>query len=191
MMKIIIIVLFLFAFGTIFSVTVIADESFVPPWIKNTALFYGQGSTSDTEFLNAVKFLLENEIIKIDSEMPVCSGTAACIPGKVTSIVDGDTIKVHGKSVRFSLASAPERNDVGGREATKFVESICPLGSPVIVDEDDEQTQGSHGRIIAKIHCNGVNLNEAILENGHGYIITEFCKGSEFGNSVWAQNHGC
>ncbi|QMU54476.1 MAG: thermonuclease family protein [Nitrosopumilus sp.] len=192
MVKVILVVLFLFTASTIFSVSVIADEGLVPSWIKNTALFYGQGSTSDTEFVNAVEFLLENGIIEMDSEMPVaCLGTAACIPGKVTAIADGDTIKVYGKSVRFSLASAPERSDVGGREATKFVESICPVGSSVVVDEDDEQTHGSYGRIIAEVHCNGISLNGAILENGHGYVITEFCKGSEFGDSAWAQKHGC
>jgi micrococcal nuclease len=190
-MKIVLIALFLFAFGTLFSVTVIADDGLVPSWIKNTALFYGQGSISDMEFLNAMEFLLENKIIELSSEMPTCSGTAACIPGKITSIVDGDTIKIHGKSVRFSLASAPEHDETGGPEATKFVESICPIGSSVIVDEDDEQTNGSYGRIIAEVHCNGVSLNESILENDHGYIITEFCKGSEFANSDWAQKYGC
>jgi len=171
--------------------TVSADENLVPSWIKNTALYYGQGNTSDTEFLNAIKFLIENNILIVELDLPECSGTAACIPGKVTRVVDGDTIEVYGKPVRFSLASAPEHNDVGGREATEFVKSICPIGSSAIVDEDDGQTQGSYGRIIALIHCNGINLNEAILENDHGYIITDFCKDSEFGNSDWAKKYGC
>lgn len=41
----------------------------VPDWIKNTALWYGQGKTSETEFLNAIKFLIENEIITLENEM--------------------------------------------------------------------------------------------------------------------------
>ena len=43
-----------------------------------------------------------------------CSGDAQCISGKVTEIVDGDTIKVDGKSIRFSLTSTPEIYDDGG-----------------------------------------------------------------------------
>ena len=38
----------------------------IPPWIKNTALWYGEGLISETEFLNAIKFLIENDIIELD-----------------------------------------------------------------------------------------------------------------------------
>ena len=37
----------------------------VPEWIKNNALWYGQGVISETEFLNAIKFLIENDILVI------------------------------------------------------------------------------------------------------------------------------
>lgn len=39
----------------------------VPDWIRNTALWYGEGNISETEFLNAVKYLIENKIIIIGS----------------------------------------------------------------------------------------------------------------------------
>jgi len=97
-----------------------------------------------------------------------CSGSARCISGTVTRIVDADTIHVDGQSIRFALASAPEPNESGGQEAKQFVEKICPVGSKALVDEDDGQTGGSNGRIVAVIYCNGVNLNEAIIEEGHG-----------------------
>ncbi|QUC64023.1 plastocyanin [Nitrosopumilus sp. K4] len=38
----------------------------VPSWIKNTALWFGEGNVSEQEFLNAIKFLIENNIITID-----------------------------------------------------------------------------------------------------------------------------
>ena len=38
----------------------------VPDWIKNTSLWYGQGKISETEFLNAIKYLIDNEIIVIE-----------------------------------------------------------------------------------------------------------------------------
>ena len=190
-MKVIIIIVLVVGVSLGLSLAVSADEGLIPSWIKNTSLYYGQGNTSDTEFLNAIKFLIENNILVIESELPECSGTAACIPGKITKIVDGDTIEVYGKPVRFSLASAPERNDVGGSEATEFVKSICPVGSSVVIDEDDGQTQGSYGRILGVVYCNDINLNESILENDHGYIISSFCEDSEFGNSDWAKQHGC
>jgi plastocyanin len=39
----------------------------IPEWVKNNALWYGQGDISETEFLNAIKFLIDNGIIVIDS----------------------------------------------------------------------------------------------------------------------------
>ena len=39
----------------------------VPEWVKNTAKWYGEGSISETEFLNAIKFLIEQRIIQVDS----------------------------------------------------------------------------------------------------------------------------
>ncbi len=120
-----------------------------------------------------------------------CSGTARCITGTVTSVIDGDTIKVDGQSIRFALASAPELNEFQGTEARNFIDEICPVGSTATVDEDDAQTEGSYGRIVGAIYCNGMNLNSELLDADLGYIDFRFCDISEFGNSDWALKHGC
>lgn len=50
----------------------------IPDWIRTTALWYGEGTISETEFLNAIKYLIENNIIIIESEeeKPIKAGTA-------------------------------------------------------------------------------------------------------------------
>jgi len=120
-----------------------------------------------------------------------CSGNARCITGSVTQIIDGDTIRVDGGSIRFALTSTPELHEFGGLEAKEYLEIICPVGSQVLVDEDDEQTEGSYGRIVGVIYCNGMNLNEEILDADLGIISTGFCSSSEFSTHAWAQRHGC
>jgi len=120
-----------------------------------------------------------------------CLGNARCITGMVTVVIDGDTIKVDGQSIRFALASAPELNKPKGVDAKDFINSICPVGSTVTIDEDDGQTKGSYERILGVIYCNGKNLNEQLLESGYGYIDERFCSVSEFSNSTWAKKHGC
>jgi len=120
-----------------------------------------------------------------------CSGTARCITGIVTSVIDGDTIKVDGQSIRFALSSAPEMDEFNGPESREFIEEICPVGSTVLVDEDDGQTEGSYGRIVGVIYCNGVNLNEELVDSGLGYLSTGFCDRSEFASHAWAIKHGC
>ena len=45
----------------------VASAQAVPEWVKNTALWYGEGIVSEGEFLNMIKFLIENDVIVIDS----------------------------------------------------------------------------------------------------------------------------
>ena len=47
------------------SVSAFADT--VPEWVKNTALWYGEGIVSEGEFLNMIKFLIENDVIVLDN----------------------------------------------------------------------------------------------------------------------------
>lgn len=120
-----------------------------------------------------------------------CGGNAKCLSGTVTRIIDGDTIVVGETHVRFALAAAPELSESGGLVAKEFIENTCPIGSKAIVDEDDKQTDGSYGRTIAKIYCNGIILNEALVSKGLGTIDRRFCTQSEFTVERWAQQHGC
>ena len=48
--------------------TNLASAETIPEWIKNNALWYGQGIVSESEFLTAIKFLIENDIIVIESD---------------------------------------------------------------------------------------------------------------------------
>ncbi len=120
-----------------------------------------------------------------------CSGTQRCILGVVTDIIDGDTIRVGGESVRFALSSAPELDETRGTEAREFIGAICPPGSDVTVDQDDLQPVDRYGRVLGVIYCNDVNLNERLLESGWGYLSSQFCSTSEFENASWAQKYGC
>ena len=45
-----------------------ANAENVPSWIKNNALWYGQGEISETEFLNSIKFLIENNILVLEKD---------------------------------------------------------------------------------------------------------------------------
>lgn len=109
----------------------------------------------------------------------------------MTQVIDGDTIRINGHSIRFALSSAPELGQTNGEEAREFIDEICSVGSEVLVDEDDGQTEGSHDRIVAVIYCNDRNLNSELLDANLGHLATEFCLKSEFSSSFWAQKHGC
>ena len=41
----------------------------VPPWVKNTAKWYGDGQISETEFLNAIRYLIDNGILSVEQKI--------------------------------------------------------------------------------------------------------------------------
>lgn len=56
-----------------------ASAESLPQWIKNTALWYGEGSISETEFLNAIKFLIENDLIDLEEDEIVSENLVASV----------------------------------------------------------------------------------------------------------------
>lgn len=161
-------------------------------------ILIGGGGHSSFDFEELVKNIsvdskqAESDSPKVNLEYSSnCSGNAQCFVGTVTKIIDGDTIIVDGQSVRFALSSAPELKMYGGEESRDFIETICPVGSKVLVDEDDGQILGSYGRMVGVVTCNDVNLNSELLDANLGYLQDRFCDSSEFGKEFWALKHGC
>jgi len=120
----------------------------------------------------------------------VCKGKAKCFTADMEEIIDGDTFLVGNEKIRLSLVDTPEKGEDGYQEAKDFILSTCPLGSEVLVDQDDIQLY-SYDRIMAVAYCNGKNLNEELLKNNLGKIYTDFCSKSEFGIDKWAKDYGC
>jgi micrococcal nuclease len=120
-----------------------------------------------------------------------CQGTALCITGKVTQIVDGDTIYLKYYKIRLSLTDTPEKGEKGFKEATSFTKKLCPIGSTITVDQDDKQKKDVYGRVLGKVFCSGKVLNSELLYNGHANISVQYCAKSEFSKETWAQKYGC
>ena len=129
---------------------------------------------------------------------PQSQDTSETIPystafgGKVTKIVDGDTLDVDGVRIRLALVNTPERGEPGYAEATAFTRHNCPVGSTAMYDADDGQTGGSHGRVIGKVWCFGhpvetpdTSLNAMLIHAGHAEILSRFCSASEFSSDNW------
>ena len=127
----------------------------------------------------------------IPSTSQDCLGSAQCITGTVSEIIEGDTIIVNEQSIRFALASAPSIKYYGGTESRDFIETICPVGSTVLVDEDDGKILDNIGQMIGLVYCNGIILNSELLDANLGHLELRFCDSSEFGDSNWAKKHGC
>jgi hypothetical protein len=138
-----------------------------------------------------------NDGVGGSSSASECQGQADCFRGTVTEIVDGDTLDINNVRVRLASVNTPERGQNGYTEAIDFLQSICGMGTTALVDEDDEQKEGSFDRLIGLVYCGNDNinnkksLNELLLERGYAVVYQDFCNISEFSSNSWAQRYGC
>ena len=122
-----------------------------------------------------------------------CLGSADCIEGIASRIVDGDTLYVRANStvykVDLALIEAPSRSEEMFVESTAFTRDLC-LGSTVLVDQDD-MLLTSNSDVIGVVYCSSSNLNEELLDNGYAELETEQCSTSEFADEPWVKDRGC
>ena len=112
-----------------------------------------------------------------------------CYETTLLEVIDGDTIKdFDDKSIQFSLVSAPELDKKEGENSKVFLEVICPIGSKIIIDEDDGQLQGSYDKTVAQVYCNGMSMNAEMIYNNHAIIDTSSCGISEFTFELWTDS---
>lgn len=117
-----------------------------------------------------------------------CKGTAMCLEGKVTRIVDGDTLVLNNSvKIRLALVDAPEKKDkFGWKRAKDFTSQSC-LSKQVKVDQDDRQKKDRYGRILGAVYCEETNLNKALIDSGLANGMPKYCKKSEFSQEEWAK----
>jgi endonuclease YncB( thermonuclease family) len=127
------------------------------------------------------------------SDVAECLGSADCIEGVATRIVDGDTLYVRSNStvykVDLALIEVPSRTEEMFAESTAFTRDLC-LGSTVLVDQDDMLLTSNSG-VIGVVYCSSSNLNSELLDNGYAELDTQQCATSEFANEPWVKDHGC
>jgi micrococcal nuclease len=135
---------------------------------------------------------IERRNVSSENEIGVtCLGKEECLALNVSQIIDGDTIYADSYKIRLSLVDTPEKGESGHMQATAFTSMSCPVGSRIIVDQDDGQPYDEYDRMLGKVYCETGILNEILLRNGHAEILTQYCSTSEFAGEAWAKKFGC
>jgi endonuclease YncB( thermonuclease family) len=171
---------------------VVLGAFFIPTAFGVSYLF---SNVSSEDFVNETIPKEESDKIIINnvSDLNVqCQGNELCLIEKVVKIIDGDTIYLDGGyKIRLSLTNTPERHELGFYEASQFTVDMCPVGTSVIVDQDDKQPYDVYDRILGKVTCGDKVLNSELLYAGHANILTRYCHTSEFSGEIWAREFGC
>jgi len=143
-------------------------------------------------FLGTITF--SNQVWATSLVSGSVTATSSNFGGTVTRVIDGDTLDlttIEGETItiRLALIDAPETGESGFDRAKNFMTELC-LNKNADIDPDDNQGL-TYGRTVAVVYCEGINVNDAILENGFADIYQDFCDVSEFAYTNWAQEYGC
>lgn len=96
--------------------------------------------------------------------------------GRVTRVVDGDTIVVehHGARTRIRLygIDTPEKKQWYGQNAKQFTSSQV-LGKLASVDPIDTDR---YGRTVAIVSVGDLVLNRMLVEYGYAWVYDKYCK---------------
>jgi hypothetical protein len=103
----IIVIAIIFVTGIGLSINVSAEENLVPSWIKNTVVFWADGQVSDTEFLNAMGYLVSENIIQ--TSMPTVSAESQIYIVSETYKIWGIESSANG---RTHLVKCNDNNDI-------------------------------------------------------------------------------
>lgn len=83
---------------------------------------------------------------------------------KIDRVIDGDTVKVNGTSIRLLGINAPEKGEIYSEEATKFLEQEV-WNKKVRLEYGKDKTD-LYGRELAYLISEGQNINLKLVEQG-------------------------
>jgi len=95
--------------------------------------------------------------------------------GRITSVIDGDSLIIEGVEVRLYGIDAPEHDQPGGEEATTWLTDLAlgKLASVVHIDRDRYKRQ------VAIVYVGDVCVQVEELRVGHAWVYDVYCKTRE------------
>ena len=140
--------------------------------IKHSAWRWADEGRGEYDFLRGIGYLAsvnsQDESSNNSENLENCpkSFSSRCFTGKITEIIDGGTIQVDDISIQLTLVSTPKLDEEGGQDAKGVVKKICPIGTHVLVDQDNMYQSDefiSDAMVLAVVYCDGLNLNEVLI----------------------------
>jgi len=173
----------------IFSEQVFGAENNIPTWIKNNAKWWSEGTVSDSEFLNAMEYLINQNIIKVGnhSEAKTDSVILPSVTTDKRTYQMGEEIQISGSGFengtvgviigddRFNMFLDKSQNIFSGSTVSELADMIkYPISDPTLQDSQWKKmnftTYGSVLKTNVQVNSLGtfqIILNASVLSNGH------------------------
>lgn len=110
---------------------------------------------------------------------PVAAADDAVLPGRVTRVIDGDTLDVLLSSgrvrVRLQGVDAPERDQPGGHESAQWLRQRV-MNRDVLLEP---VTQDRYDRMVAIVHLDDANVNRELLRAGQAWAFRRYLRAAD------------
>lgn len=99
----------------------------------------------------------------------------------IASVIDGDTLEIHGKRIRLFGIDAPESRQLCSQDGAKYK---CGQKAALALDEFidgrslacEHKDTDRYGRIVAVCHVGETDLNGWLVENGWALAYVQYSK---------------
>ncbi|MFZ0183497.1 MAG: S16 family serine protease [Nitrosotalea sp.] len=150
----------------------------IPNWFRNATKWWSEGQTSDSDFLNAMKYLIDNGIIRISqtSSLPLIASQNSTMVQKIDDL----QTRYDALQMKYNELLTQTQNVPGNQIANSnnYAESISAVAVyPIVQSDGFFQTTAYNGTIL-KITVN--------IRDGTGLVLanTAIPEGVDFQNSA-------
>jgi hypothetical protein len=128
-----------------FSNVANAQESKIPQWVKTTTTFWSKGEISDTEYVNAIEYLIKERVMVIPSSVQMAEGQEIS-----TSLEDLQNRVNQLEKVSTSASARSLAADIPDPDITKLNKKIDEL-SLIIIKLDEQIKQEAFNRELSDL----------------------------------------
>lgn len=153
-----------------------SESDSIPNWVRNAAKWWSEGQTGDSDFLRAIQYLIDQNILHVSKSTPYVSSPNATL----TQRLDDLQTKYNSLEIRYNqllqqLQNMPENQASGSR---KLVGTISAVAVYPIIQSDGFFQSTSYNGTILKITVS--------VQDGTGLVLanTAIPEGVDFQNSA-------
>ena len=128
------------------------ETNIIPNWIKNTAQWWSQDQISETEYIATLQYLIDNEIIAVDSPISSVLATNTAIPNEKRAqsfAVTVESNQYNFEETFYTFVQFINRNEASGQPSgvlsglpknPEFLLGSLPSSDKMILYEHIERT---------------------------------------------------
>ena len=161
---------------TLFSLFASAEDEIIPSWIKNTASFWVNGDVSDKEFISAIEWMIENNVLQVSyTEDGVWKAESDKLY-KENQQLEADIAALEARIAAFEQGIPPQTNpcnpngdsEITAQEVNDYAVSEGHNYGEGIIGQKINQSEGLSG----SSQINGVLDNLLEVSHFNGFWLT-------------------